>query len=150
MYPLSDGKNHTSPQLIFPLLGNLSSRWFEKMSTQWKLRKKTKEFYAYCEVRNFKVQCKKNITILQAQVTNNQITLRLRVTTLRVELIPEATNREPNLLKVVVEPAYIAIGVIQAAETGIVCIGLRRTPPETVATNGEEWSIAVTETARKT
>lgn len=65
------------------------------------------------------------------------------------KLIPEAANRQPFLLTVAA-PVHKATAVKQVAEPGIVGIALRRTPPATVETNGVEWSIVETETARKT
>ena len=58
----------------------------------------------------------------------------------QINSIPEATDREPIFLIVVV-PVYIAIVVIQVAVPGIVCIVLRRTPPVTVLANVVELSL---------
>ena len=60
----------------------------------------------------------------------------------RFHLIPEATDRQPFFLIVVV-PVYIAIVVIQVTVPGIVCIVLRRTPPVTVVANVVVISIVV-------
>jgi len=53
------------------------------------------------------------------------------------KLIPEATDREPNLL-IVVAPGDIAIAVNQVAEPGIARTELRRTPPVTAVANEVE------------
>jgi len=68
---------------------------------------------------------------------------------MQVNSIPEATNRDPNPLIVVV-PVDIANGANQAAVPGIGCTALHRTPPTTVVANVGECSIVVTVTARKT
>jgi len=51
--------------------------------------------------------------------------------------IPEATNRIPESLisKYTASPADAADVVAQAAEPGVCCIVLRRTPPMAVAVN---------------
>ena len=67
----------------------------------------------------------------------------------QINSIPKATNREPVFLKVA-EPVNTAIVVKQGAVPGIVCIALRRTPPETVLANVVECTIVDTDTARKT
>jgi hypothetical protein len=54
-----------------------------------------------------------------------------------IPLIPEATHREAELLKVDA-PVRIAIAVIQEAEPSEGGIGLRRTPPVTEAANEVE------------
>ena len=67
----------------------------------------------------------------------------------QINSIPKATNREPVSLTAVA-PDHNAIAVIQVAVPGIVCIVLRRTPPETVLANAAERATAATATARKT
>ena len=62
--------------------------------------------------------------------------------------IPEATNRKPDFLIVVV-PVDIAIVVVQVAVPGVCCIVLRSTPPVTVVGNIVECSIVVTVAARQ-
>ena len=66
-----------------------------------------------------------------------------------INSIPEATNRKPYLLIVVV-PGNTAILVTQAAVPGIGRTALRRTPPVTTLANGVESSTVVTATAWKT
>ena len=63
--------------------------------------------------------------------------------------IPEATNRKPICLIVVI-PVDITKDVTQGAVPGIVREVLRRTPPETEVANEVECPIVVTGTARKT
>jgi hypothetical protein len=77
------------------------------------------------------------------------IKLSNELSPIAIGLIPEATDRKPKCLIVVV-PVYIAIVVIQVAVPGIVCIVLSRTPPVTVLANVVECSIVVTVTAWKT
>ena len=62
--------------------------------------------------------------------------------------IPQATDRKPVFLIVVV-PVYVAVIVVQVAVPGVICIVLRRTPPETADPNAVESSIAETVATRK-
>ena len=68
--------------------------------------------------------------------------------TLQTLLIPEATNREPNSLKVDV-PVYIAVVAVQVAVPGVWCTVLRRTPPGSIVANAAECSNAATVATRK-
>ena len=63
--------------------------------------------------------------------------------------IPEATNRK-SISLIAATSDDIAIVVTQGAAPGIVCVGLRRTPPDTEVANEAEYTIEATVTARKT